>query len=245
MKYVALVATILFCRAQDPSRGGRITGVVLDESGASIGRAKIRAFASESFSVAAALESEQTGRFQIAGLAADSYRIRIERIGFRSRTISGVVVLDGETNALGGLVLSIAGCDAPGTICDCLAPPEQCGRPPVRSGNLTASVDCELDFAQNSVHCPSARTTDVKVVRNDGHIYLTPLHGASIGAPDTSREECRKTNFGRAPVAIDGLGAGDDICIRTHQDLISHVFVTGDIEPDASQIKLWQVTRKP
>jgi hypothetical protein len=89
-----------------------------------------------------------------------------------------------------------------------------------------------------------ARAMDFKIVREDVRIFLTPLNGAAMSAPNSSKTDCSDAKLSDVKIRVDGLGPGYDVCVRTHEGHPSHVFLTSDIEPTSSEISLWHVTRK-
>jgi hypothetical protein len=162
--------------------------------------------------------------------------------------MNGIVVREDETAVLPDIYLDFAGCDAPGVNCDYFSnfPPQ-----PLSTGYLNAKVDREIDLHKSQVNCPAVtslphrtRTMDFKIVSEDARIFLKPLNGAAMSAPNSSNTDCSDAKFNEIRIRVDGLGPGWDICVRTHERYQSHLFLVNDVEPTASEITLWQVTRK-
>src|SRR6266545_2949141 len=98
-KIVFLIATILaangrLCLAQVEQ--GAITGVVVDQSGASIPRAKITA-TNQATGAVAATETTDEGYYKLPYLPAGKYKLAVEKDGFTTSRVTDVPVLVGQS----------------------------------------------------------------------------------------------------------------------------------------------------
>lgn len=81
---------------QVSSRGGAITGMVVDPHGAPVHSAKVRATSSDTNQVRETVTNER-GEFQLANLNAGPYSLRIEAAGFAGKEYTEVLVGAGQT----------------------------------------------------------------------------------------------------------------------------------------------------
>ena len=109
------------------AQAGRIAGTVTDSTRATLGGTQVSVVGTRLNSV-----SDVSGRYSISGVPAGTYDLRVQRIGQRAQTVSGVVVKAGEETrvnvalatvplSLGGVVVSASRraekiTDAPATI---------------------------------------------------------------------------------------------------------------------------------
>lgn len=217
-----------------------------------IGGVRVSVLLADSNVIAGDVTTDRLGKFKIAMLSSGSYTIKVRSQGFRSRALVGVVVREDETVTLPDVQLDFAGCDAPGVNCDIFSSnPKDFPPKPMSTGYLKANLDCEVDLRKSQVYCPAAasipnrtRAMDFKIVREGARIFLTPLNGATVSAPNSSRTDCSDAKFGDVKIRVDGLGPGYDICVRTHEGHPSHIFLVNDVGPTSSEISFWHVTRK-
>ena len=226
----------------------QIRGAVVDVTGAAIEGASVRLLNSDSEEVIHAT-ADASGKFQMGSAGADSYVLKAGQPGFRSRRVPVGVHSETETIDVGDIRLDIAGCDAPGVICDWFgeAPPPD---PVVSRNNLRVQMDCMLAFTMGKAFCtsetkePRQTDADVQLSLNENGVYLTAMNGASLAAPNLPSADCRDAYPKESKIRIDGLGPGDDICLYTHDQHWSHVFLTSDVSRSSRQIAVWQITRK-
>jgi hypothetical protein len=222
--------------------------VVVDATGAAIGGATVRLLKSVSDDVAH-VTAANSGKFQFETVAPGRYILAAWQQGFRSRRIPLVLRGAGEALDLGYIRLEVAGCDAPGVICDSIGPASP-PDPVVSRSNLHIQSDCMAGFAANSAFCPGDRTgksegdADIRLTHDDNGVYLTAMNGALLSQPDLPRGDCHDANPKEKQIRIDGLGSGDDICLNTHDRHWSHIFFTDRVTRGSLQIALWQITRK-
>jgi len=254
MVYVLFVLVSAFAAQASGQtvRGGEVRGVVVDPEGAAISNAPIGLRHADSRAVAADAKTDGLGQFRIGMLNAGSYTINIRLQGWRSRTVDSIDVRGGETTNLGSIHLSLAGCDAPGANCDVFSNDRKdFPSRPLYQGYLKGNLSCEVDLRHGKVNCPAgavaarrARQTDFKIVKENEQIYLSPLNGTAMSSPNSSKADCSDAQFREAKIVVDDLGLGDDICVRTHEGHLCHAFLTSNVEPTSSEIRLWIVTRR-
>lgn len=113
--------------ASAAAQTGKIAGTVTDSTRATLGGTQVSVVGTRFNSV-----SDVSGRYSITGVPAGTYDLRVQRIGQRAQTVSGVVVKSGEETrinvslatvplSLGGVVVSASRraekiTDAPATI---------------------------------------------------------------------------------------------------------------------------------
>jgi hypothetical protein len=94
------VTLLALCVAATAAGGqGVVTGRVVDAEGQALGSASVRVSTTDLRLVGASV-SDSTGAFRIGGLPADTYVIRVYRVGYRSAEVPNVRVRDGETMTL-------------------------------------------------------------------------------------------------------------------------------------------------
>ena len=153
---------------------------------------------------------------------------------------------EGEALDVGSIRLDVAGCDAPGVICDSFGdvpPPD----PVASRGNLQIRANCMVAFITSKVLCPGdsgGGNEDIQLTRNESGVYLAAMNGASLSEPDLPRGDCRDAYPKEKQIRIDGLGPGDDICLYTHDRHWSHVFFIDEVSRGSHEISIWQITRK-
>jgi len=225
---------------------GEFGGKITRPTGAAIGGATVRLLKSVSEDVAQVMAID-SGQFQL-GTIPGSYVLAAWQRGFRSRRVT-IVLRQDEVLDLGTIRLDVAGCDAPGVICDWFGevpPPD----PVVSRSNLQMRTGCMARLAASKVFCPGDRTggseseADIRLTHDDSGVYLTAMNGALLSQPDLPRGDCRDAYPKEKRIRIDGLGPGDDICLHTHDRHWTHAFFTDVISPASDQIVFWQITRK-
>ncbi|MCX6902848.1 MAG: carboxypeptidase-like regulatory domain-containing protein [Verrucomicrobia bacterium] len=225
--------------------GGQVRGAVVDPGEYPLPGAYVRLLRQDLNLLAARGTADHTGTFHTT-VAPGAYTLIAWMQGFRARRFTNIEVRDGETTDVGKLVLGFAGCDAPGVMCDNfgLDPPGQAKA----SGYFDLNFACAADLGAGKTYCPedsktARRTTDLRITKDEKGVYLSPINGATVSTPNPPRTDCRDSNLGKADVRIDGLGPGDDICVRTHDGRLSHLFLVDDVKKDSLVIRFFHVTR--
>jgi hypothetical protein len=225
--------------------GGIVQGIVVDQSfggGASLPHTVVRLLPEGSSTTRYRAEAGRDGEFRIENVTLGTYTLRAYRPGFREEAMT-VTVVEGEIADAGRVVLRLAGCDSPGTICDNfgIGPPSP---PDVARGDVVLRLGCGVDLDKAAATCPdSASRSDNRVdlrfeAGKEGAIYLTPINGAIVTS-------CEGKSRSDQPIRIDGLGPGNDWCVQTNAKHYSHVFIeVRVVEPGADEVILWVVTRQ-
>ncbi|MGD0299403.1 MAG: carboxypeptidase-like regulatory domain-containing protein [Bryobacteraceae bacterium] len=224
-----------------------IRGKVTDPTGAVIGKALISVYPKGSALLAFRGNANyDDGTFCITGLSAGTYTINAWYNGFRRNLVRDVAVRAHEATNIGTVQLEVGGCDAPGVSCFFITPlnsPSQPDQPvdAVRA-HLKLPRECGIDLIEEKVICSrpegSAGDTDVVFLEEHGALILRPANGARI------QPDCRGA-YGDQSLRVEGLGNGDDLCVKTGDGYISHLFFEGDdVQSDTAKLTLWIVTKK-
>jgi hypothetical protein len=186
----------------------------------------------------------QDGRLCIPHLSPGTYTVKVWLNGLRAARVRDVVVRNGTETNVGDIRLQLGDCDAPGVMCDSMIPEPTSG---VR-GNLTVPLGCGVDLDRVAVICaerapPRSKTTATKIDvlfmgGEHGALMLIPANGARI------RPNCRTLIYTDEAFRVDGLGPGDDLCVRTKKGRSSHLFFNGDdVQSTSSELVLSIVTK--
>ena len=236
--------------------GGRIQGMVVDPGFASIANAMIRMMPGASGTTKYRILSDGDGRFHWNSLEPGSYRIAVSAKGFRERFINNVVIREDTQLDLGQILLLLAGCEAPGIICDSFS--DEPVLPKLLSrGYLHVSPGCAVDVDEGKLVCavvragpPASRPLKDRVsdfwLHADGldGVYLESRNGAWLSEPDSAGVDCAGALFDKHNVRVDGLGSGSDLCVRTNRGHVSHIFFTGEVEPGINGTTIYYSTSK-
>src|SRR5271168_5497398 len=107
---------IIFC-VQAP-QSATIRGKLVDVSDGALSGASVRVLESESHTVVARVIANQSGVFEVGPLKPGAYKLTARLRGFRLRIVTGLILQESTVRDLGTLRVDLAGCDAPGTVCD-------------------------------------------------------------------------------------------------------------------------------
>ena len=119
--FVALAGTRAKTAAQQPQTSGTVlagqpavsaavSGTVVDQSGAAVGKARV-SLAREGSSNARSTEAGQRGEFTFVNVPNGTYRVIAQAIGFATAVSDPVSVADGQAVALPAIALSVAVAD--------------------------------------------------------------------------------------------------------------------------------------
>ena len=205
-----------------------LRGVAVDVTGASIPRTTVRVLDAESHAVVASGTSDERGAFLIEGVEPGTYAVTAKASGFRLRIIESVAIHDAD---LGKVQLEVAGCDAPGVICDTF------GMGAVFPGlirheALSVPFDCGGDLARAKASCPPDKRADLTVQQDGANMFVLPLNGATLDLRCNGQSSPR--------VRVDGL-AGMDFCVHRADGLESHVYVSW---MNSTEVLLWLTTTR-
>lgn len=246
-----IVLLPLLLQSGPAAEQGGIKGQVVDVADASIA-ALIRVIRPDDQAEILRVRAQDNGSFEASSLPPGVYSLTAFAQGFRRREVRNIGVRAGEIFDVGQIRLDLSGCDAPGVICDYIGEwPSEANRVMV-SGSVTLGVSCAVDLDSKAKPvCPapaektlSSRQMDLRVVRENGMLYLAAVNRATIGTPDAPTSDCSDVTVGSQRIAIAGLGPGVDICVKTDRGYLSHVFFTEDIKNQSSTVALSYVTRK-
>ena len=145
--------------------------------------------------------------------------------GFTAREESGVRVADGKTTDAGTISLSPPDCDAPGVICDTFLTADMPAPPSVRK-----EFDLVLAEGVNS----KFENTDLRFVKDGDNLFLVPANGARISTESTPSVP---------KLRLDGRGPEVSFYVHHANGAVSHVYLLNEIDRNATEVRLWTVTR--
>ena len=254
---VALFFALLICATPGlAEESGGVRGQVVDTELAALPNAAIRVMPRTTGSTKYRSQGRSDGSFYLDGIEPGTYVVAVSVHGFREKLIDNVLVNTGSEVDLGSVRLVFAGCDAPGVNCDSFSA-EPATEPTFSHGEIKVPLECTADIDHGGVLCTvvldgpastspmSDHTSDFWLhLRSDKHVYLEPRNGARLAEPNSTEADCRGAVFLDRRIRIDGLGPGSDLCLRSNEGRISHIFFTGEVQPDSKQIAIYYVTRK-
>jgi carboxypeptidase family protein len=220
-----------------------IRGQVSDSEGAAIGNALISVFPKESTLLAFRGNAHDDGTFCIKDLSPGTYTVKAWQNGFRAERVRDVVVRSGETTELGTIQLEVGSCDARGVNCDYFYTPKTFPSTPERIVEVTRADlklprECGADLSKGKVICPQSKDVDVVFLEEHDALMLHPVNGARI------QPDCNGPYRNQA-LRVEGLGKGDDLCVKTRMGHESHLFFEGDdVGPTTTKLTLWIVTKQ-
>lgn len=244
VRLISLLLCALLANAADDT--AKVSGRVVDDTGAPLPGSFIRLIPKDTSMTAYKIKAGQENALFGGEVAPGIYSVAAWTEGFRERLVKDIAILPGKTTDLGTISLDMGGCDAPGV--SCTGDPVM-GR--VHSSNfVTLRQSCGYDFDASKLTCPEPgkkmgkgprHDVDVWFVNQSNGVFLMPGDGASISSLQPGGG-CTDAKYGAEPVRVDGLGPGNDVCIRTSDKHVSHIFINEDVTPQ-SLLKLWHVTR--
>jgi hypothetical protein len=195
-------------------------------------------------------EADLDGRFEIRDVPPGKYTLRLGQDAFRERTLPEFELLPGESKNLGAIELELAGCDAPGVMCDFVTAREPARKPEphptVSRGYIILKHSWSADLDRSRVfeadgldRRRQSRGQDVVLLQKTGSWWLVPANGAFL-----SQTDCVLPRFTEIPIRLDEMGPGAEICVQTDRHRRSHVFIVDEIRPESPAIRLWHVTWK-
>jgi hypothetical protein len=197
----------------------------MDSEGAAIPRASVVLAEQANPDVHYEMTTISSGDFSFASVAPGIYTLTIESPGFLDRTTSDIRVTSGETHDLKYVTLKIAGCFAPGAMCDTF------GGPPLVHQDATVDVPyrCGVDADGGKTICTASNSAvDFRVrAGDDGEIYLAAAKGASM-ALDTlgqwSLSDCVNAAYSTSEVRVDQLKHNFRVCVHTNGGRYAEVY---------------------
>ena len=238
---ISLLHSVLIVFCMQSPESATIRGMLVDVSGGALSGASVRVLESESHIVVAHVISNQAGTFEVGPLKPGTYDMTAWLPAFRLRLLSKLVVKDDAANDLGKLRLDVAGCDAPGVMCDTFTT-----EPPIpnilRAGILVVALNCGADLIRGKASCTVTSRDDFTVIKDGVGIYLKSTKRAAFRIPSNSG--CTESSATGSHVRLDGLGPGMDLCIARRDGSVSHVFVVNEVETNSTEVKLQYTTTK-
>lgn len=98
-------------------QSGSVAGKIVDTEGSAIS-AKLVLVGEPSSGVQREDAADREGVFTLSPIATGRYALTIRAPGFLKRTIPNIIITSDRSSNLGTIVLEVAGCFAPGVICD-------------------------------------------------------------------------------------------------------------------------------
>jgi hypothetical protein len=210
---------------------------VVDSTGAGV-TAEVRVKPKDSSDTIHRGRTDRDGNLCVPKINPGTYTLVLFARGFQVRRVRDVMVNSGETLDLRSVRVDIGDCDAPGITCDSLEPE----RDIVAGGGLTLPRGCGLNLDKLDVICSTANSSrDVDLIFTGGGetLFLNPQNGARI------RPDCQKIGFTDEPLRLDGMGSGDNFCVRTKKGQNSHIYFDAvDVDKSTKELGLWITTRK-
>jgi hypothetical protein len=236
MTMLRIMVVVLACMA-GAIQGQQIRGRVVDPTGAGI-PAEVKILESGTGAIVHTATAAQSGGFRSGALPAGSYTVRLWNPGFRRRDLARFVVEEGRTIDLGDIRLDLAGCDAPGTSCDWITTDAVPEPVPAWLKNVVAQgyLNMKLGSTSPEVHLQFQKEGTI--------LLLVATNSAALSLPNAADAVCGDAKYTENRIRVEGLGRGVDFCVRANQGAMSHVFFTDDVQADATEIRLWHVTRK-
>jgi hypothetical protein len=236
---------------------GAIAGKTVDPSGLYLPSPKVRLNEQSEGGRRYDTAGDAQGQFRLTEVEPGVYTIKITVPGFRDKTIPDVRISPGQQSDLGVIGLDLAGCDAPGVICDDFG--LSVYDDPIHSaGAIEIPQSCAVDIDEGNVKCtveldgrgtiPPERDADSDFwIRTgaDGKVYLTPRNSTSIALnPPTKRSKtgCITASYSTMEVRIDGLPIGSRVCIRTNRERYAQVAFFDVVKAKAEKVKVDYIT---
>lgn len=226
-----------------------IKGSVADSQGASIEGAEVRVLDSVTHLIVARAATDRPGIFEVE-VPPGHYIVTVRAVGFRLRISPEIVVREHETVSLGELRTDVAGCDAPGAICDYIsASGTELRIPdPIKQAGVDLKLNCSLDTLTAAASCPPNSDADFTLESDGRSLYVKPLRGAAIWYKDFPFDGCNNHDRSDTEIRIDGLGGGLqyglDFCVLRHDHLVSHVYLNRDVAADSKEAHFFFTTTR-
>ena len=197
------------------------------------------------------------GQFLLEKVEPGLYVVDISVQGFRDKTLSNVRVASGQQLDLGVFRLELAGCSAPGVICDDFG--LSVYNDPIHAqGTIKIPKLCAVDIDEGKLVCNverDGRGTDrpkpdldsdfwVRIGAS-GDVYLTPRNDARLALkPPTewSKSGCISASYSSKEVQINGLPIGSRVCIRTNRNRYAQISFFDVVPSRAETVKTAFIT---
>ena len=226
LRLCRIVLTVAAGYASALAQTGSVVGTVVDPEGASIGGANVVLAEQPELQVQYKATTMRTGEFRLSDVQPGTYTLTIEAPGFLDNTIPNIRVTSGESRGLKTTALKLAGCFAPGMMCDTFG----MGQPIVhRDATVDVPFKCGVDADGGKMICKvSDSAVDFRVRSGDnGEIYVTAAKGARI-ALDTrgqwSLSDCVHAEYSATEIRVDQLKYSSRVCVHTNGGRYAEVY---------------------
>ncbi len=172
------------------------------------------------------------GRFEVTQIPAGRYVITVRATGFLKRERQ-LVIKEGDTLDLGEFPLNGICCDGPGIQCDDFS---------IKPVKAPASVSATLGIMETLDLDGRGGRADIRLTKQDGALSLEAINGAAMAAPIEVDGHCRDVAYANRTVAINNLGKGAGLCIRTNKGSYAHLFLATHIDEASTEVGLWYTT---
>jgi len=202
--------------------GAEVRGRAVDGRGGTLPEVSVRLIPSgEGFAKYRAVTDRQ-GHFDIKDVPAGIYTLRLGQNAFQERVLPALELRPGEVRDAGTIQLELAGCDAPGVICDAFVESKEV-HPVVKQGYFILSPGASTSLDTSG--------TDVTVSLEQGSWRIRAVNGARLLRTEET-------------LPLDGLGPGASFMVQTTRHRTARVIVVDEVRQDSTSIRLWFVTRQ-
>jgi Carboxypeptidase regulatory-like domain len=197
---------------------GSVVGRIVDPGNAAIGRASLVLAERSNPDVHYEATTNSSGDFSFAGAVPGIYALTVEAPGFLDKTISNINITSGESRDLKTIALKLAGCFAPGIICDDFG----LGAPFIHAAaTIEIATNCGVDVDTGKTTCTARDSNSDFGVRlgENGAAYLVPRNGASVARDSHgqwSLDDCVTAEYSGAEVRVDNLVLGIRVCVHAN-----------------------------
>ncbi len=224
------------------SYAATIRGTVVDPGDRALPGAKIRLLNASSRKRLTLTAANNQGVFAVDAAVGGKYAVAVSFPGFLERLIPVEVLSDSVE--LGKIVLALAGCEAPGVMCEDLSPILVGSAPPSPAArDMVLGTDCAIDADSLKMICGDpadpGKTADIRVRFRADQIWFEAVNGGSLAEPVGVNSSC---GVPVPEVRIDGLGRGTLYCITTNRHRKSQIYLLDEVPPNAGYIPLHLVT---
>ena len=154
-----------------------------------------------------------SGEFELTGLKAGSYTLRISRIGFKTATVAAKLNSDRPHEVFSPIALQVGASDCCWNSFEVL--PEITGWR-IPRGCLfqldTQQVTCQLEIGHIEPVAPPEPAGPFLLFKSSGdQVNLIPRNGAQIALD----QPCQSAVYSERPVVVDGPGLTTNVCLRS------------------------------
>jgi len=184
---------------------GRLTGSVVDPSGAVVPGAKVEVLLPGGGRAILSAETTSDGLFSLTGVPAGTYDVVIEAQGFRKRTERGIVLTPGKDTVLNAVRLEV------GAVAEVVEVTSQA------AGVQTSNAEVSLNFTRTQLQ-------GLPVLNRSPQAFVTTQAGVNMSR-ETPTINGQRTTF--TNVTLDGINIQDNF-IRTNAVTFSPFVLLAD-----------------